>query len=111
MSREIYLTIFISIVALFFGAYFLRSQQNMEIPAGEISIGKIVSALRNINNRLDLFENKYSLDKEQSERFRRNIIDGMSLATEARRIDNIAVTGLLNRHASLPVGGAVPTPH
>ena len=111
MSREIYLTMFIAIVALFFGAYFLRSQQNMEIPTGEISIGKVVSALRNINSRLDFLEKKYSLDKEQSERFRKNILDGMSLATEARRIDNIAVTGLLDRHASLPAGGAAPAPH
>lgn len=110
MSREIYLTIFIVTVVLFFGAYFLRSQQNMEIPTGEISIGKIVGALRNINNRLDFLEKKHYLDKEQSERSRKNILEGMSLATEARRLDNIAVTGLLDRHAGLS-GTTTPAAH
>jgi len=97
MSREIYLTMFVVIVVLFFGAYFLRSPQYMHSPAGEISIGKIVGALRNINNRLDFLDKKYYLDKEQSDRSRKNILEGMSLAADARRIDNIAVTGLLNR--------------
>ena len=102
MSKEIYLAIFLGLVALAVALYFFSTRSNVDISSmteDSVTIGKILSAIRNINNRLDILERRYSLDKEQSERARKNILEGMSLATEARRLDNIAVTGLLDRTA------------
>lgn len=105
MSKEIYLAMFLGLVALAVALYFYSTRSNMDISSmteDSVTIGKILSAIRNINNRLDILERRYTLDKEQSERSRKNILEGMSLATEARRLDNIAVTGLLDRE----LGGA-----
>ncbi len=104
MSKEIYLAIFLGLVALSFLIYHFSQKSNMDISAiteDSVTLGKLLTVVKSINNRLDIMEQKYHLDKEQNERSRKNILEGMSLASEARRLDNIAVTGLLDRHASL----------
>lgn len=113
MSKELYLAMFLGLVAVALAIYFFSTRSNMDISSmteDSVTIGKILSVIRNINNRLDILERRYSLDKEQSERSRKNILEGMSLATEARRLDNIAVTGLLDRElgarSSAAAGGA-----
>lgn len=93
-------TILIVILLAFsVGFYFFTQRSNQEIPSTEGSkdIANIIKAIRQINSRLELLEKKYSLDKEQNERSRKNIYDTLGMQIEARKLDNIAVTGLLDR--------------
>lgn len=112
MSKELYLAMFIGLAAVALAIYFFSTRSNMEVSSlteDTVTIGKLLSAIRNITNRLDILERRYSLDKEQSERSRKNILEGMSLATEARRLDNIAVTGLLDRNLTSSASAPAPS--
>lgn len=104
--------VIIILLALAAGFYFFMQRSNQEIPSTEGSkdTSNIIKAIRQINSRLELLEKKYSLDKEQTERSRKNIYDTLGMQIEARKLDNIAVTGLLDRHAGLS-GTTVAAPH
>lgn len=107
-------TILVIIILLAFsvGFYFFMQRSNQEIPSveGSKDISNVIKAIRQINSRLELLEKKYSLDKEQTERSRKNIYDTLGMQIEARKLDNIAVTGLLDRHAGLS-GSVAAAPH
>lgn len=104
--------VIVILLAFSVGFYFFMQRSNSEIPSTEGSkdIANVIKAIRQINSRLELLEKKYSLDKEQTERSRKNIYDTLGMQIEARKLDNIAVTGLLDRHAGL-TGSQVPAPH
>ncbi len=76
-----------------------RSNYSVEYNTKEESatFTKILSSLRILSDRVSRLEQSFKLDKEQNERARKNIYDNMSMAYEARKIDNIAITGLLDR--------------
>lgn len=104
--------VIIILLALSVGFYFFMQRSNQEIASTEDSkdLSNVIRAIRQINSRLEALEKKYSLDKEQTERSRKNIYDTLGMQIEARKLDNIAVTGLLDRHAGLS-GSAAPAPH
>jgi len=90
--------VIVILLALSAGVYFFIQRSNQEIPSTEGSkdLSNVIKAIRQINSRLELLEKKYSLDKEQTERSRKNIYDTLGMQIEARKLDNIAITGLLN---------------
>ena len=104
--------VIVILLAFSVGFYFFMQRSNQEIPSTEGSkdIANVIKAIRQINSRLELLEKKYSLDKEQTERSRKNIYDTLGMQIEARKLDNIAVTGLLDRHAGLS-GSLAAAPH
>lgn len=87
------------ILAMSVGLYFFMQRSNQEISHVDDSITtkKILQAIKQLSSRLDALETKYSLDKEQTERSRKNIYNTLGMQMEARKLDNIAVTGLLSR--------------
>lgn len=91
--------VIIILLALSAGFYFFMQKSNQEIPSveGSRDTSSILRAIRQINSRLEVLEKKYSLDKEQNERSRKLIHDTLGMQIEARKLDNIAVTGLLDR--------------
>lgn len=93
------LTVFIIILAISIGLYFFVQRSNQEIAHIDDSAitKKIMQAIKQLNLRLETLERKYSLDKEQTERSRKNIYNTLGMQMEARKLDNIAVTGLLAR--------------
>ena len=95
--------VIIVLLSLSVGFYFFMQRSNQEIPSTEGSkdTSNILRAIRQINSRLETLEKKYSLDKDQNERSRKNVYDTLGMQIEARKLDNIAVTGLLDRHAGL----------
>ena len=94
-----FLVILLIIITLFAAVFFTIQRNNNEVVLSEEdgSYGKIITAIKNINNRLEILEKKYILDKEQSERSRKTIYENLGMQMEARKLDNIAVTGLLAR--------------
>ena len=104
--------VIIVLLSLSVGFYFFMQRSNQEIPYTERSkdTSNILIAIRQISSRLETLEKKYSLDKDQNERSRKNVYDTLGMQIEARKLDNIAVTGLLDRHAGLG-GTQVPAPH
>lgn len=102
----------IILVAISTGFYFLvqRSNQEISVVDESSSVNKILIAIRQLNSRLETLEKKYTLDQEQTVRSRKNIYDTLGMQIEARKLDNIAVTGLLDRHAGL-TGTTLPAPH
>ena len=102
----------IILVAISTGFYFLvqRSNQEISVVDESSSVNKILIAIRQLNSRLETLEKKYALDQEQTVRSRKNIYDTLGMQIEARKLDNIAVTGLLDRHAGL-TGTTLPAPH
>lgn len=95
--------VIVILLALSAGVYFFIQRSNQEIPSTEGSkdLSNVIKAIRQINSRLELLEKKYSLDKEQTERSRKNIYDTLGMQIEARKLDNIAITGLLDREGQV----------
>jgi hypothetical protein len=93
--------------------FVIQMKNNRETALGSDSatLGRLLSTMRQINSRLEILERRHAMEREQSERSRRNIYDTLGMQIEARKLDNIAVTGLLDRHAGLSSGGAAPAPH
>lgn len=104
--------VIIVLLSLSVGFYFFMQRSNQEIPSTEGSkdTSNILIAIRQISSRLETLEKKYSLDKDQNERSRKNVYDTLGMQIEARKLDNIAVTGLLDRHAGLS-GTVAAAPH
>jgi len=91
--------VIVILLALSAGVYFFIQRSNQEIPSTEGSkdLSNVIKAIRQINSRLELLEKKYSLDKEQTERSRKNIYDTLGMQIEARKLDNIVILDLLDR--------------
>ena len=107
------LTTAVMIILLFvliLGTYYYTQNDKSELSLDDASTSKILAALKQLSFRIDVLEKRHSLDKEQTERSRKNIYDTLGMQIEARKLDNIAVTGLLDRHAGLS-GDANPRAH
>jgi len=109
-DSKIVLLLFTALVA---GVVIMQTRNNYRenSRSDSATVGRLLSAIRQINSRLDIIESRSAMEREQSERSRRNIYDTLGMQLEARKLDNIAVTGLLDRHASLSATNNVPSAH
>lgn len=86
------------------------NKNNYEILVSDQGVRKILDMIKDLNNKINFLEKRLDSDRAQFERTKTNLYDAIGINMESNKVSNVALTGLLNRHASL-AAGPLPSAH